>query len=317
MWQLAENIARDEDRIAVLSFFADFLKRVIHADPARTEALLLEILPRAGKHTGTRDHLTESIGNLVVLLWVSHERAKASEIIQLWLADPTGHESELYHGMSSIRDGLVLGYGTAADLRDQQIRRRCQQLAAQVVEASAAALEGYFQIAAENRGEGEKQKGRSAAKLLDHTSDQYYFASGAFRSSSRDEASVLTTLELKREFVNDNHRVFRRVGDVGTPHTIYHLIELLGFLIPADPPLVFDLVAHALLKAGRDQGYHFESLGADRFVEVIGLFLADHRDIFVDDLERRDQLVACLDAFVEAGWPAARRLLYRLPELLQ
>jgi hypothetical protein len=61
--------------------------------------------------------------------------------------------------------------------------------------------------------------------------------------------------------------------------------------------------------------YEMESLGADRFVKVIGVFLADHRGIFADR-NRRQKLVECLDAFVEVGWPSARRLLYRLPELL-
>jgi hypothetical protein len=32
--------------------------------------------------------------------------------------------------------------------------------------------------------------------------------------------------------------------------------------------------------------------------------------LFADE-RRRQQLVACLDTFMEAGWPAARRLLYR------
>ena len=71
----------------------------------------------------------------------------------------------------------------------------------------------------------------------------------------------------------------------------------------------------AELGAGRMHGFQFESLGADRFVEVVGIFLADHRDIF-NDQPRRAKLIECLDAFVEAGWPKARRLLYRLPELL-
>jgi hypothetical protein len=85
--------------------------------------------------------------------------------------------------------------------------------------------------------------------------------------------------------------------------------------MPANPPRVFDLVAHALLNAGRKWGYELEALGADRFVNVVGVFLADHREIFKDSA-RRDNLIACLDAFVEVGWPSARRLLYRLPELL-
>jgi hypothetical protein len=49
---------------------------------------------------------------------------------------------------------------------------------------------------------------------------------------------------------------------------------------------------------------------------MIGRFLADHRSLFDDD-SRRQILVRCLDMFIEVGWPSARRLLYRLPELLQ
>jgi len=317
MWRLAEQIARDERHPGVLRFFADFLNRVIHADPVHTEALVIEIMPRvADEVDDSSERLADAIGSLVVLLWVSHGRTKADAVIKIWISDAAAHEAELSHGMSSIRDGLVLGYG-ASDARDTLIRRRCQELAAQVINATASGMEQYFQTPQENRTEEDQRRATRLAKLLDHTSDQFFFASGAFRrGNADDDKSPLTTDELKRAFLDDNHAVFQRVGDVGTPHTIYHLIELLGFLVPANPPLVFDLVAHALLKAGRDQGYHFESLGADRFVEVIGLFLADHREIF-DDNARRDKLVACLDAFVEAGWPAARRLLYRLPELLQ
>ena len=84
----------------------------------------------------------------------------------------------------------------------------------------------------------------------------------------------------------------------------------------ADPEHVFSLTAAALLGAGRDQGYHFEHLAADQVVKVIGRFLADYRSLF-DDEDRRQNLVRCLDMFIEVGWPSARRLLYRLPELLQ
>ena len=84
----------------------------------------------------------------------------------------------------------------------------------------------------------------------------------------------------------------------------------------ANPEAVFDLTARALLGSGQKQGYQFESLGADQVVKLIGRFLADHRGLF-DQQSRRKTLVKCLDVFTEAGWPSARRLLYRLPELLQ
>jgi hypothetical protein len=95
------------------------------------------------------------------------------------------------------------------------------------------------------------------------------------------------------------------------PATIYRLIDLLDFLAPGDPAQVFDLVAHALLGAGKRHGYQLESLGADRFVQIIGRFLADNRDIFTADARRRD-LIACLDVFSEVGWvPITQRMSLR------
>jgi len=99
--------------------------------------------------------------------------------------------------------------------------------------------------------------------------------------------------------------MMRRIGDVGVPHTIYYLVELLDFLRPVDPEAVFDLIAHALLQGGARHGYQFESLATDRFAEIMGVYLADHRGLFADS-ERREKLIACLDIFVEAGWPKAR-----------
>jgi hypothetical protein len=315
MWGLADICGKLEHNLRVLRFFADFLMRVVHADPARVEALVSAILPRArGDQDKASVELIEAIGSVVVILWVTHERQAAKTILDDWLAEPAAHEPELGHAIQSIRDGLVVGY-TAQDGKDAPIRVRCQEFAASVIEVTATGLERYFDLTEAARTAEETQSATMLAKLLDEMSDQYYFASGAFQEGRGEEPS-LPTVEIKRKYLDGNDATFHRIGDVGTPHTIYHLIEMLEYLVPADPARVFDLVSHALLTAGRKQGYQFESLGADRFVAVIGRLLADHRELFVDDA-RRDQLVACLEAFVEAGWPAARRLLYRLPELLQ
>ena len=180
----------------------------------------------------------------------------------------------------------------------------------------ADGLERYLADVQEQQpSEAERDRGTLYAKFLNQLCDQIYFASGAFRSGDRDR-SPLDSDAAKRAFLSDMQTVLVRIADAGTPGTIHHLIELLDFLSPVDPAAVFDLVAHALLGAGRRHRYQFESLGADRFVEIVGRYLADHRELFADE-RRRQQLVACLDTFMEAGWPAARRLLYRLPELLQ
>lgn len=316
MWDLAAVYGASETNRRVLRFFADFLMRVLHVDPERVEAMVFAILPRVhGRTERASEELIEAIGSIMVILWVTHERDRAHAALEVWLSNPAEHEPEIGHALNSIRDGLVVGYGTE-DSKDAAIRGRCQQFTGRVVEVTAAGMQSYFDLPPDGRTDADCELATKLAKLLDETGDQFYFASGAFHEGQGGVEPPLRDDALKAEFLDDNYAAFRRIGDVGTPHTIFHLIEMLGYLVPGDPARVFDLAAHALLTAGRKQGFQFESLGADRFVEVIGLFLADHREIF-NDTARRDQLVACLEAFVDAGWPAARRLFYRLPELLQ
>jgi hypothetical protein len=94
---------------------------------------------------------------------------------------------------------------------------------------------------------------------------------------------------------------------------VYYLIQLLEYLLEIDPAAVFDLIAFAV-QSGSRSGYHFENLAADHMVKVVGRYLADHKEIF-EVPQRRAALVEILETFVAVGWPAARRLLYQLPEL--
>jgi hypothetical protein len=318
MWRFARKVAESEPNRGVLRFFANAcLARLLHVDPAQVEALAIILLGRAGnrEEKPTRE-LLEEVGSLVVLLWGSHGRAKSRELLQEWLADIPARQPELSHAISSVRGGLVLGYGNN-DAVEAAIRHRCQDFAAWTVNATASGLNSYFSaVAAGSPSPEQTELASSCFRTLSQICDQLYFSSGAFRSGQRDDEQGLQAIDARKAFLDDVAPMLRRIGDVGHPGTIHHLIELLDFLAPADPAQVFDLVAHALLGAGKQQGYQFESLGADRFVQIIGRFLADNRDIFADDARRRE-LIACLDAFSEVGWPAARRLLYRLPELLR
>jgi hypothetical protein len=315
LWRFAEYFARDEQSFTVLRHFTHFLVRAAHHAPEQVETLLLDLIPRARRETEPRgDRIIEGVGNLIAVLWVKYEQPRSRQLLTDWQTDLAAHAPELSRAAATLRDTVILGYGTTNEA-DIRLRRNAQRLAGEFVEASAAALERYIALDAVSRTDKDHEAVRAAARLLDNVGDQLYFSSGAFRANDKEEPTGLVTAESKKAFLDETGGMLRRIGDVGTPHTIYYLIDLLASLRLADPSRVFDLVAHALLAAGRMHGFQFESLGADRFVEVVGIFLADHRDIF-NDQPRRAKLIECLDAFVEAGWPKARRLLYRLPELL-
>jgi hypothetical protein len=315
MWRFAEHIAKRESSFAVLRFFADFLRRALHSDPSKVEALIIDLIPSAQNETDAKgDRIAEAIGNQIAILWMRYELPGSRKLLDHWLADVVANASELGSVAATLRDVVILGYDTGNKI-DIRLRNNALRLARELVGVAAAALQIYFDIPHERRTDVDHNAGRAAAQLLDNVTNQLYFSSGAFRANQQEEPSGLVTVEMKKQFLDDTADILKRIGDVGTPHTIHYLIDLLASLRSADPVRVFDLAAHALLSGGRLNGYHFESLGEDRFVEVVGIFLADHREIFRDQ-GRRETLIACLDAFVEAGWSKARRLLYRLPELL-
>jgi hypothetical protein len=316
MWRLAEYVARQEKNRRVLEAFCGFLTQAVHGDPRRIEELLFAILERIEvKDDRPGKELRECIGRLMVLLWVSHDSANARQVVARWLEDAENHDVEFGHAIVSIREGLILGY-KGENPTDIAIRRRCQDFAAQLVETTATGLERYFACPAADRSDDGNRRAGVCARLLDAMGMQFYFSSGAFRDGQADEKQRLTSDRDKEQFLAENAKTFHRIGDAGPPHTIYNLIQMLDFLMPGNPKLAFDLVAHAVSTAGRNQGFQNEKLGGDRAVALIGRCLADYREIFADR-NRCDRLIACLDAFVMAGWPAATRLLYQLPELLR
>ena len=52
-------------------------------------------------------------------------------------------------------------------------------------------------------------------------------------------------------------------------------------------------------------------MAAERFVKIVRIILAGHRELF-GDLGRRQKLIECFNVLSEVGWPNVRRLLHRL-----
>ena len=315
MWQLAERIVNEEINGSVLSFFANsVLVWLVHSAPERIEALTIKLSEKSCAQEARKD-LRMQIGNLIAILWISHQRPLAKTIIEEWLNNVVESGTELEHVITTLHGAVILGYDSKKD-NDIQIRHRSIELAKWVSDVLASNMEIFLANPSEETQE--QLVAKESSKLLSHLLGQFYFASGAFRSggSNIDEESGLKSIELKREFLNEIKPILQRMADVGEPETIYHFIDLLDFLMEAEPETIFDLAARALLGAGQMQGYQFESLGSDQVVKLIGRFLADHRGLF-DNGSRRQALIKCLNVFIEVGWPSARRLLHRLPELLQ
>ena len=315
LWALVTRVCQTESNLGVLSYFIGAaLSRLVHHDTDVVEALVYDLLDRDLQiwENHGRGAVSKRVSGLITVLWVTHERPQAFDRLKQWIGSPADYSEVLSNVIATLRSAFVLGLTGKGDVL---IRKRAQEIAYLCTRSASQSLSAYFDI--EDKSEADREHASKVAGLLDTVCRELYFASGATRSSTQaaDDTPALTSAALKT-FFDEIEPTLRTIGDNGQPHTIYYLLQLLEYVMPISPERVFDLAAHAVLNGGRRSGYQFESLGADLLVRLTGQFLADHKEIFKNE-ERRQALIECLELFLSAGWPSARRLLYRLPELIQ
>lgn len=320
MWEMADEFFSLEQDAGVMQGFAvAFLGSARFIDAPRVETMLIAIQSRfpfsvLGDNGGRHNHLDDTLAQLFALLYVWHNLESSKQEVFRWMADPLRHEEQIRSGLWIVREAASAGYD-ADTAETREPRKRVQGLITEVVDRTAEALEKHFALAPEMQNEKQREA-VTYAKCLDYACSSYYFGSGAFLERGADRVAPIQSDTGKRRFIADTGTTLRRIGDIAVPHTMYKLVQLFDFLLPGNPEVCFDLFAHALTTSGRMQGFQLESLGVDVLVRIVSRCLADYEYIFRAE-DRRRRLVECLDIFVEAGWPAALRLLYGLPDALR
>lgn len=305
-WRRLERRLELETNFAVMDSVINVLRTVIHVEPDRSEKLILALLAR---YNGTvkQTALEKSLADLVAILSVTHQIASAEAVLSGWLDNPSVHSGQLGKILFTLRDAFVLGLHPAQS-EENALRHRAQALLHRIVVAASGPLETYDPSVAVP--DDQVPRLRACLELIDKAAMELYFATGRINGGTGIDDTgceiyfreVAPTLEI--------------IADQAQPHTTYQLLQLVEILAPKNPGRAFDLTVRAIRGGGAKGGYQYEPLGADLMVRLISGFLADNREVFGAN-ERRQALVDCLEIFMEAGWPSARKLLYRLPELLQ
>jgi hypothetical protein len=153
---------------------------------------------------------------------------------------------------------------------------------------------------------------------MNHIGRQIYFASGAYdtkvHGGSPDRKPL--TREERARFYRETASILDILADVGLPSLAHHLLQTLEAFIEIDPADVFLRIGH-VVRGGRKGGYEYEGLAVDLTVKLVERYLAEYRVLFREEEACRQTLLEVLDIFVQAGWPAARRLTYRLEEIFR
>ena len=312
-WQRLATRLADETNLGVIDHLCGgVLGRVVHADAGRTEGFVLALLGRFESEPERCVRVRRCLSELIAILWVTHEREASHAILESWIADSTKHVSELSKILGMLRTTVVSGLTGSVEPARAGVRHRSQAITQEIVAVAGAGVAAYLRI---KKPSAEQEKfGRNCALLLDAVCRQLYFAARDLRDSGNSE--VTPGGDGLRVFFEEVGGTLTAIGDFATPHTVHRLLELCELLLPVDPARAFDLAMHTVRSGGKKTGYQYESMGADLLVKLVGLFLADHKEL-LDDEDRRNALIECLDIFMDAGWPTAQQLLYRLPELIQ
>ncbi len=307
-WRRLTDRIHYEKNLGVLeSLVNDVLSRFLHSNSSKVEILstdLLEIF-KYSEQSDRQASIRNALVDIFSILWVSHGIDKAYRIVNDWVGNGDAHHDELVQILQAIRGGFLLGFKEDAEDGHDEISRRAIDLTLQIVKNSSDRLAMLH--ACETWTPEQEESASKDAEILDIACRGIYF------EVDDNEAQVQSYL---KNFFKEVKPVLEHISDYGTPHTIHYLLQILELLIPIDPVSSFDMIARALKGGGRKSGYHYESMGADLMVKLLGTFLADHKELFEDD-QRRVAIIDCLGIFMDAGWPPARRLLYQLPELIQ
>lgn len=309
-WEYLSKRLEQESNTGIIEHMVrDGIGRLLHTNPQRVFDMISNLLNRFDDNPEHQKRIRNIVSSDLAILWCVHNINEAYEILQHWIVNPTIYKNELNSILVASREGFVLGLSDQAAPKDSAIRQRISDMAFEIIDSAGINLEKYYSLS--KMSDTDQENAKLCAQIIDTACSQLRFACEGKLNAS---ISSLNHSGLKI-FLNETERHLRRIGDCGTPHTIYYLLELLETLIPVNPDKCFDLMAHAL-RHGTKTGFQNESMGMDQLVKMMGIFLADYKIIFENEC-RRERLIDSLDIFMAAGWPAARRLLYRLPEFIQ
>ena len=300
-WTLAEQIAATETNAGVIHQLGHCLTALYGTDDDRLERIVLNLAERhpVGKR---EDALTATIVHFAVVKGTAPSNAKLND----WLARYQQEERRLSDVLFKLRYELVRGL--ADDTAEYSlIRQRARAFLGALIAAVEPAV-----CAWPIHGGAPTEQEATGFKILNIAANQLYFSV----YHDRELPPWMSPREVQHTFLTENAELIRTFNALGSPATVHHLTELIGKMVPADPELCFDLFSAAMMRATGVGQYQHEGMGAELFVSLVGCYLADYRHLF-DDEARRRRLVDCITLFVEAGWPAARRLFHNLPDLLR
>ncbi|MDA8311398.1 MAG: hypothetical protein M0Z46_12460 [Actinomycetota bacterium] len=156
----------------------------------------------------------------------------------------------------------------------------------------------------------QRQDVESAARIAYCIARELYHASGAFQT--QQEQAQPDHRIVSPSFCTRALAIMEKLAAVRAAGIAHHLVQTLVFLSRREPRRVFLLVAKI---ATPGSGYENEALGETEVLDLVDLYLAERREIVLDDPKCLSGLRQILETFVAVGSDRAIRRVQDLGEL--
>jgi hypothetical protein len=311
MWSLMEKFSREENSRGVLQgLLYGTLDRLAGHHPDRVSDLVRIIYERVHNGDGA-DEVRRNCTGIFVGLYAWQNHSLCHEVVSSIANAPVSHITEVHQIVGYLRDLLNLGINQPENTEQGEIRSRSFDLMRHILESS---LKQTRELEAKYSSQIWRDEDQKQVSELVHLADsirmQIYFASGAFRDNDNEEKVPRGAAERIR-FWEQSRSILGLLSEFGYARVTHYLLETLEYLIPFASEEVFLLIGKVVRK-GKDGGYQYESLAIDLIVRLVERFIAEYRHVLQNNENCRQALIEILDTFVDAGWPNARRLTYRL-----
>jgi hypothetical protein len=320
MWRILEERCNTDQSRGVLDGVAHLLGRLGGHYPDRAAAVLAVIFHRFEDEPKVR--LRESCLAILSSLYVWRDQALSKQLVFEAIAKAPSNTAALNVIASQLRDVLTHVPVDPSDPAQDAVRHRGFDLLERILAATLASIDSINQRQTDARVESWskdiQEQVRDLLHVADHITREIYFASGAFADRQQGTTGNRGPLSLaeRKRFYSEAERLLDKLASLGYPAISHTLLETLESFIGFDPRGVFLRISKTVQES-RAGGYQYESMAVDLIVRMVERYLAEYRLVFQQDKGCRQGLIALLDAFVRAGWPAARRLAYRLEEIFR
>lgn len=313
MWEWLEMLSKDK-ALAVREGCTHALDHLGNVDANRALKLIDDILLATPKATDEGKELTRYAVQALAAWYVQVDVPAAKAAVERITTNVTEHADQASIIPHRIRDFLTVGgideYGEVAATRGRAVEL-FRNLSKNSCDAVQALLENTNQE--HTPDSASKSAERSVVSLANAIASELYFASGAHQPGRESHPAVVSRPEQTR-FYWEVESVFDDLAHIGFPPLAHHLVETLEMYIDTDARAVFLRVA-SIVRAGKRWDYEYEQLAQEVVLRVVRRYLADKRALLQSDEQCQRALREILETFIEAGWPAAQYLAYRIDEI--